>query len=518
MSDDGTAADGGTARDRLRCGVFRVGDLHIAVPADVLREVVPRPARLDPLPDDVPGLAGAMPLREQVVAVADVRGVLGLPTSAGRSQVVVVVDAGDGVLGLVADAVVGVADLAAAQRLPVPTDGGRLFAAVFTGDGGEVVSLLDVERLVARGLPVVRRAPRTPGTALAGGSDALLLVRCATLLLGLDVGLVGSTLPALPLRDSPVAQGSCRGVVEADGAPLAVVDALDLLGLGTLGLDPGSRPQSVTLRLPDGVVGLAVDEVVDLVTVPADDVLPLPAAALPRPEVLVGVAALPGYGDVLVVDGGALAADDDLAALARIRTADLAATTGDGDDEADDDGARRAPVGEALLALDAGLDLVTPVEHVDEVLPLPRRRVDPAGADPARLGLVTHRGAALPLVSLPALLGQDPSLPRSACVLVVRGHRGPVGLVARRLLAVERSVWAPAHEGPAPATGDPLADALADRLLVRTAVVGTTDERRMRTRLDLRAVARALEGDVPGVPAPRTPADGAAPVPQRPTA
>lgn len=524
-------------------GLLRLGGVAVALPLQVLREVVPCPPTLAGLPAAVDGLLGAVVVRGAVLPVLDLRPAMGLPGGRHEHQVVVVLADGGRTVGLLADEVRGVGSVPAAGHFAVDAASTNLLFShtVVHPEDGSVVSVLDAGALLSRpGLPttddVGRGQARTPtagpagvtgapgptadhaGPRAAGRTHALL--RCGPRLLALDVRHVHTTVPGRRPRPSVVDGELCRGTTTFDGAEVAVVDPLALLGLGRLPSGPSAPAPGAGLVLDLGVgrVVLALDELLDLHMLHPEQVLPVPAAAVERADLVAGLAETP-VGPVLVLDGDALRHEADLLSLARANTrTDLdgggrdrarephhdRGTHHDRDLDRDlDRGPGGEPGGEPghlhgepFLTYRAGVDLATPLAQVAEIVPLPAAVV-PAEGSGAVLGVWAYRDEAVPLVSLATMLETSDRTPdQGSCVLLV-GLPGAaptrhVGFVVDGLQAITPLSW---HE---PTPGDPstAAPSLQDRPLVRLGEDGT-----LVPSVDLVVLAVRLLGP-PADPAP----------------
>ena len=284
------AADRASDADQVY-GILTIGPSQVALPLAGLREVIPCPQQLIALPSHAPGLLGAVDLRGQVIPVLDLRVVLGMDTTRSPDQVVVVVVQDDRVLGLLADAVRGIT-LTSARALHPMTAVGEvelLFSASFERDeDGSVVSVLDIAAICRLpGTPVIRDvdplgrmdalvgAQRRHGPDGATAKDgapprSVLLMRCGPIGLGIEIEHVHATLPYLRVHPSPLRQGACLGVVDYDEAKVPAIDPLHLMGMGTL---PSDRVQGLVLRLGPGLVVLLLTEVIEIVQVPAGELL-----------------------------------------------------------------------------------------------------------------------------------------------------------------------------------------------------------------------------------------------------
>ncbi len=105
-----------------------------------------------PIPNAPPWVKGVMNLRGTVVPVFDVRLKFGMEVRAyDRFTVIVVVNVGARVVGLIVDAVSDVLDIAAAEIEPAPDLGWQIDTSVIRGiarQGERLVTLLDIDRVV----------------------------------------------------------------------------------------------------------------------------------------------------------------------------------------------------------------------------------------------------------------------------------------------------------------------------------------------------------------------------------
>ena len=103
----------------------------------------------------------------------------------------------------------------------------------------------------------------------------LLLFRCGGQVLAVDAGAVREILAAGEMTRLPGTPPAVLGLVNVRGTLVPVVDTAEAVGLG----GATTRSTLVLVERHDRLVGLAVDEVIDLVTVPAsalDDRASLP--------------------------------------------------------------------------------------------------------------------------------------------------------------------------------------------------------------------------------------------------
>lgn len=247
---------------------------------------------------------------------------------------------------------------------------------------------------------------------------------------------------------------------------------------------------------------LALGALLDLTELAVEDVLPLPAFAIRRPELLAGMADVEGVGQCLVLDGTALLAESELLSLASVNTlvggtAAPPATTGTGgpagtgstgEDQAGAVGAAPA----YLTYSTGGVVVATPLEQIVEILPFPATSV-PTTVGDGVLGLVVHRRTAMPVLSLATLLGRAEAaheVTPASCLLLVAVDGDHLAFAVDGLHAIDQLSWSDA-DSPKGRPYDDLAGVLEQSPLVRVGE-GT----RLLPDLDLQALARGVRGPV----------------------
>ncbi len=481
-------------------GLLTVAGVEVALPLSSLREVVPCPEQLTPLPTRAVGLLGTMEVRELVVPVLDLAPRMGWETVRGRDHVVVVLSDGVRLLGVLADRLRHVQQVPAGQLLAVHQDGDDVLVTHTFRDtaNGGIVSVLDVSAILALpDVPTIDVPATAPAVVAAGtpsatgdvgdGRRGLTLVQCGPYVLAFDVHQVHTTLPACDATPSVLDSALCRGTMAYTDREVAVVDPLVLLGLGRL-------PQEATgpglvLQLGEGYVVLALTELLAIVDVGDRDIMPLPAFTVRRPALFDGIVLTRDLSS-LVLDGQALLADVDLLALAHMNVARpggtaVAGPSGASDATADARGARG--VGEPQLRYSVGVDVVTPLQQVAEILPFPQTLTE-THVEPFVLGIISHRGAVVPVLCLRTLLGLPPSDDHEGhCLLLVGVDGQHVAYVVDVLQGMEPLTWQD-DDDPGAAAG-----AYATPSLRTSPLVQVRGDTRLLPQLDLVAVTRTVQ-------------------------
>jgi purine-binding chemotaxis protein CheW len=380
-------------------GVFRAGDVRVALPLDELREVIMCPPVLSPLPATGEALLGAVNLRHVVIPVLCLCRLAGYEPPAGGGTVIVIVAREGRVFGLRADEIEGVARVPAEALLRTTIAGGQAALFTYTFERPEdraVVALLDAAAVAERpGIPVVRDVGLRP--AVTGSADAgrrtVLLLQCGTIGLCIDVGHVHSVIPQATLKSSPLEGDTCLGVVHLQGVAVPAVDPLRLLGLGRM--EPGrSDLRGLVLGMPRGLVVLIVSDIADIASVPVSDVLPLPPVGMRKGGFLDGVLTTAGGVQHLLLDGEALRADAELDTLGGLGMPldpkEAQAPPPPEKKDESPDGRRVIASVRKFLTYSVGMEAATPLDQVTEILPYPPQLIGLEDAAPM-LGIFTHR-------------------------------------------------------------------------------------------------------------------------------
>lgn len=488
--------DAADAAEDVVYGLLRLAGMDVALPLSALREVVPCPLELAGLPAEAPGLLGALELRRLVLPVVDLRPLIGRADDRRPDQVVVVVAHEGQVLGLLADEVRGVTRLPGTALVAARAHGDRLlFSHTFRHpDTGRAHSVLDAAALLSRpGVPTVEDVTREfAGSAARGGSGGprtLTVVRSGGHRFAVEAAHVHTTLPTPGVRPSVLAGRSCLGVMPYADREVPVIDPLALLALGELA--PAELGAGLVLDLGTGYVVLALSALLELADVPAADVLPLPAHAVARPDLVTGMVEIDGVGDCLVLSGEALLTDPELLGFAAVNTT-LATGSSPGEAAAAAAVAAAAAQGApSYLTFSIGVDVTVPLEQVVEISPFPGSLTDTA-VD-GLLGVIVHRSAAVPVFCLSALLGREQRPPTAtSCLLLVSVDGVPAAFAVEVLRSIDPLTWRDEEQQVA-ASSEERGSSLRSAPLVQ---VGGDD--RLLPDLDLRAVGRrAVAARVP---------------------
>ena len=371
---------------------FRVSDTHLALAVDSVREVtrMPRLSRVPHAPHALLGLANFRGTVIPVLSAAALRG-----QAPGEPSRLIVIDTGE-LLGLAVD------------------DASRIQQA----DAAQPAELIDAVALVARGLPdrtITRRAHEITTALLADSAKD----HATTALVIFGIGDQEFALPATAVDSIAPLPATIALVPDSDDVVIgnaafgdATIPLLSLRAL--LALPPSdtpTRPRIVIARIGSDRVGLAVDAVRGILHVPDAVIDPIPQA-LRRGHAEARIQAIcrldQGNRLVSILTAEHLLRDDIITTmLEHTYTEPLAPAI--------------ITQTEQFVIVRIGADeFGIPVEAVEEVAPLPEKLARLPNAPAFVLGVMTIRGALIPVIDQGLRFGAGPGTGRARRVIVVR--------------------------------------------------------------------------------------------------
>lgn len=316
---------------------FEVAGQEFALELESVQEILPAPALVTVVPRAETLVLGVTSLRDRLLPLLSLRGLLGFPPAAGSDvrEKVVVTKIGGAQVGLVADrarAIVAAARSSIDVLPPVlaaRTGGESRLKAVYRGDGGRrLVSILSPEQLfredVMRRLVDRMRNDEAPEPSAAGRQleQAFLVFRLGRDEFGLPIEAVDEVgeVPAKITR-VPKTPKFLEGVVNLRGDVLPLVDQRRRFDMPAA--EAPERRRLVVVRTARQRAGLIVDGVSDVLRVQADSVEPPPALTAQIARLVRGVINLDrAQRIVLVLDPAELLTPAEQERLAAFRQAD----------------------------------------------------------------------------------------------------------------------------------------------------------------------------------------------------
>ena len=269
---------------------FEVAGQEFALELASVQEILPAPAVVVAVPRAEALVVGVTSLRDRLLPLLSLRGLLGFPPApaADGREKVVVMKIGGAQVGLVADRAKAILAAPASSIDPVPsalaarTGGEARLKAIYRGEQGRrLISILMPEQLFRE--DVMRRlghgqsesSQATPGTVQQQEQKQFLVFRLGNDEFGLPIDAVDEVgeVPAQITR-LPKTPKFLEGVVNLRGDVLPVVDQRRRFDMPASS-DEGRR-RLVVVRTDRHRAGLIVDSVSDVLRVPASSVAPPP--------------------------------------------------------------------------------------------------------------------------------------------------------------------------------------------------------------------------------------------------
>jgi purine-binding chemotaxis protein CheW len=384
---------------------FRVGERRLALEAGEVAEVVRRPL-ITRVPQAPPALSGVANVRGEVIPVVSVAGLLGEAAAAPAVDRLIVLDRAER-LGLAVDEVMGLAHGHAAR-------GGLVLQ-----DGGET-RVLSIDELLQKAFtaaaPRAARRRETAETRAEARPEAAEIALLAFLLAGQPYALpleqVREVLAAPEgVRRLPRADAAMLGVIRHRGALLPVVSTRALLGLPVEPL--AAKARIVVAAIGGSRVGLAVDEMSAVLHAPLSAIGPVPRV-LNRGAGEAQIDAMLRTGD-----GGLVAV---LAPERLFREESAAQILEDGRMTPDESPAEaRREAGERFLVFRLGEETYgLPIASVQEVVNLPASLTRVPNAPRFVSGVMSLRGAAVPVIDQRRRFGVEAAAAARPRVMVVQ--------------------------------------------------------------------------------------------------
>lgn len=272
---------------------FDMAGERYAFPMARVQEIIRMPSVVK-VPLGPPSLEGLANLRGRVLPVVSLRNCCDMPGAEHDETTRVIVVDGGVPLGFVVDRVASVISIDPAAmesgdsvQSTVRSD---VLIGVIKSDGGDMTTILDVDRLVGsqfarlaaggakRDASTAARVSAEPdGDAEGESDDTLELVSFAVegQEYALPIDQVQEIVQApQSVSHVPNAGNRVLGVMDLRGRLLPVVSMRRVFGLATAPLEPQNR--IVVVSLDDGVVGVVMDTVREVLRVPHELVAPLP--------------------------------------------------------------------------------------------------------------------------------------------------------------------------------------------------------------------------------------------------
>ncbi len=292
---------------------FELAGQNYALPLEHVDEVLATPEGATQLPQSEAGDLGVVLLREALLPLISLRALLGLTApSHEHARHVIVARLGRARIGLAVDRLTSVKRAREYAISAVPSilnrgGGEARISSIFRGDDGRLTSILSPERLfadprIAQQLDGVDQELEPMQTeAQAGAQEQIVVFRLGLEEFGLPISAVDeiARLPDAPTR-VPRAPSFVKGVMNLRGRIVPLIDQGARFGLATDG-DSVARKRVIVTRVADLLAGFIVDEVREILIVPASQMRVSPSVGSTDPQTFDRVAMLDGDSRMILI-------------------------------------------------------------------------------------------------------------------------------------------------------------------------------------------------------------------------
>jgi purine-binding chemotaxis protein CheW len=439
----------------LKCGVFFVGDLQVALDIEELREVLPFRG-LEPLPSNQPGLVGGVNLRGVLVPVLDLQKLSGFANlKPEQYECVVIVQKENELFGVLAKEIVDVFKIKKEKvdKLHQHDYSPLLFV---TGSflhplNQSLVNLLNLDAL--RSLPDMTFAfadrmivdESTDHKASSNNAeDHMVLFRCNTTPFTLSSSLIDSTLHSLEIKTTAITHGFCLGETLYKEWRIPAIDLACYLGLtDTPNLD---LKDAIVFRFDEGYIAFCVDQILDVVCISPDIIRAIGAAKamfkghcsgiLPTKKIPRDSIALDQISQeyLFVLDSQELHDNHELGELVKTRLKENKTV---GRRSLDDlNHQEQAESTQLITYWVGGFEAASKIDDILEIIPL--RSASEISVESGGVFVILHMNDPVPVRYLADPLGiaREP-ITSESCILLVKQDEQKLGFVIPKLMSID---------------------------------------------------------------------------------
>jgi purine-binding chemotaxis protein CheW len=313
---------------------FNLGHQEYALPLDRVREIIPLPDQVAELPRSETAVLGVITLRDRLLPLVSLRGLLGLPSDFHRDNggKVVVLSMGSRSVGIVVDRTREILRVDPGLIDPAPallTRGAgdaEIVSICRLNQGQRLVAVLSPERLFRSDL--VRRLLSDQGDGEdlertanvdATADEQLIIFRLGDQEYGLPIAAVQEIArPPETITKLPKAPAFIDGVMNLRGSVVPIVDLRRRFDL-TSSREPGSAQRILVLAVGSGKAGFMVDGVSEVMKVPGGAIRPAPEVSSEQVRLIGRVVNLEAEGRlILLVDPAQLLDQVEAEVLSRV--------------------------------------------------------------------------------------------------------------------------------------------------------------------------------------------------------
>lgn len=281
-------------------GSFLIGDQEFAISIEHLNEVVEIKQRLTPLPLSPPHLLGLFNLRNSIVPVLNLNGLLNIgPNLEPENQKVAIVECDGSRVGLLIETTdrIFFENQFEMSSFSNSTEKDskevrQLILGVFKDTlRGALIQVLDIPKIFSLGgIPFELSDRKNSSTERRKGEvkQKCISFSVGTSDLALPIQKVEEILDVTEPMPSALGIGSCLGILNLRGSILPLVDLKFIISNEESQIILGSSQKILVLKIQNEPIGFLVDKVNNLISYERESLLPIPKLGSKSSEIFLG--------------------------------------------------------------------------------------------------------------------------------------------------------------------------------------------------------------------------------------
>lgn len=420
-------------------GSFFIGDYEVALPIEIVQEVVNYPAMVTPVPLSPDYLIGIFNLRGMIVPIINLSKLMGLEVESNDLQFkkIAITQYHDIRIGLVFDStseILKISDDELEQVAYNETTERPIIKGILKLNSGErLLQMIDPEDLIK-----LDDIPHIVTKVRASGGLKLEKEARAKKLQGISFS-IGNVTMATPmpeiyeiikvpkLQKGFVNYPYFAGMVNLRGMMIPVIDFGKFLEFSRTDINEDvsiDDKRIIILNLANNhKVGLLTDAVENIIGYHADDVLPMPNLSHRDSSLYTGIITQKDEKNILMINCEFFVSDKEIVDIVKGHAKLY-------QDDHNKDKARKSSTKETYISFKINTEYCFPILDIREVIELPKDFTRPIGSPEHIIGVHHIRGNAVTLVDLKVLHGQEGHETKdSKKVIILKKDEQYLGLV-----------------------------------------------------------------------------------------
>lgn len=473
-------------------GCFEYADMHLALPIEALREVIPK-TQIEPLPVQAEYIIGGVNLRNAMVPIIDLAILFNKTPNTQSNQCVFIIRHNDQVIGIKADRLDGLFFINQKNLSPysnVNQENSKfMLASLKHPDKGSLYNLLNIQELFSlNNLAAAKEneifkdsnafeiESSLSDTAAENNEDEtvhLILMRTGLIEIAVDTIEIETTIAHPKIQPTAMAKDYFKGTIDFQSMDIPAIDLCKLLQLDT----DAVPTECFIIRTEHGPLALLIQNILEIIHISTDKLSTLPKIGFKKPHFLkstldndnipkaIKEKLKPRGFHHLVLDAANISKDSELLDLTKtycqknitdrpsqtnknqdiepfqVNSATSEVQEGDVSKTVEDTGLISTNSHNddemTLITFMTKRELSCPVEQVLEVLPFDAR-LQKNTPDEFISGILTNRARSIPIVDLTQMIEGSPGQnSNQSSILLIQVESELVGFIVSKLNSIE---------------------------------------------------------------------------------